>query len=143
MSHYIGQYSFQDSKDEIVKVMKEVTKEYGSAVVTGHSLGGAIAQAITAQGLHTTQNQVKGPRLAHGWRRRYRGDAVAEARAETLARVQAALEESTCRCYGRGFLQSYLRLSGRNAREMTFAMHWHNSIISARKPAGAVLGAGN
>jgi len=88
-----------------------------SEFYTTHHDDQAIAQAITTQGLHTTQNQVKRLRLAHGWRRRHRGDAVAEARAETFARVQAALQEGTCRCYGRGFLQSYLRLSGHIARE--------------------------
>jgi len=33
-----------------------------------------IAQAATAQGLHTTQNQVKRLRLAHGWRWWHRGE---------------------------------------------------------------------
>jgi hypothetical protein len=84
---------------------------------TTHHDDGAIAQAITAQGLHTTERQVKRLRLTHGWRWRHRGDAIAEARAETFARVQAALQERTCRCYGRGFLQSYPRLSGYIARE--------------------------
>jgi len=77
----------------------------------------AIAQAINAQGLHTTERQVKWLRLAHGWRWRRRGDAVAESRAKTFTLVQAALQEGTCRCDGRGLLQSYLRLSGHIARE--------------------------
>ncbi len=84
---------------------------------TTHHDDQAIADAITTQGLPTTRNQVEEVRLAHGWRRRHYGDAVAEARAETFARVQAALQEGTCRCYGRGLLQSYLRLSGYIARE--------------------------
>src|SRR3954470_13676127 len=76
---------------------------------TTHHDDQTFADTITAQGLSTTRNQVEEVRLTQGWRRRHRGDAVAEARAETFARVQTALQEGTCRCYGRGFLQSYLR----------------------------------
>jgi len=84
---------------------------------TTHHDDQTIADAITAQGLSTTRNQVEEIRLSQGWRRRHRGNAVAEARAETFARVQAALQEGACRCYGRRFLQSYLRLNGHIARE--------------------------
>ena len=62
--------------------------------------------------------QVQSLRLAKGWRRRGCDDAeLADQRAETFTRVQAALEEGTCRSYGRGLLQSYLRVQGYIARE--------------------------
>lgn len=50
MNRHIGQYSFQDSKDQITAALKRVTEEGETpAVVTGHSLGGALAQLITAE----------------------------------------------------------------------------------------------
>lgn len=76
-----------------------------------------IALAIISQGLHTTQNQVKKLRLAHNWRRRNDGEEMMKAREETFARVRAALNEGTCRSYGRGLLKTYLRLNGYVARE--------------------------
>lgn len=45
----IGQYSFGPSKDEIKDMLKNLAIKYKSpVVVTGHSLGGAIAQVIAA-----------------------------------------------------------------------------------------------
>ena len=43
---------------------------------TTHHDDRAIAEAITAQGLHTTERQVKRLRLANGWRHRHRGDNI-------------------------------------------------------------------
>lgn len=48
LNSHIGQYSVMDSKKTILETLEEITKEHGSAVITGHSLGGAIAQVITA-----------------------------------------------------------------------------------------------
>jgi hypothetical protein len=78
----------------------------------------AIASALHIQGLHTSARQVREIRMTNGWLHRA-GDAtqLAQQRTETFARVHAALQEGTCRCYGRGFLQSYLRLNGYIARE--------------------------
>ena len=49
MNKHIGQYSFEKSDNQILQTLTEVTKKYGSAVVTGHSLGVAIAQVMTAK----------------------------------------------------------------------------------------------
>ena len=49
MNKHIGQYSFQESKEQIREALNDITKEYGSAVIAGHSLGGAIAQVITGE----------------------------------------------------------------------------------------------
>jgi hypothetical protein len=84
---------------------------------TTHYDGRAIAEAIAAQDLHTTERQVKRLRLANDWRHRHRGDNIAAQRQETFVQVRQALQEGTVRCYGRGLLQTYLRLQGHNARE--------------------------
>lgn len=42
---------------------------------------------------------------------------MAAQRRETFVRVRQALQEDTVRCYGRGLLQTYLRLQGHHARE--------------------------
>lgn len=45
-----------------------------------------ITRDITSQGIHSTSNQVKEIRLAHGWRRRaYDDEQLAKNRAETFA----------------------------------------------------------
>lgn len=49
LNPFIGQHAFRQSQDEIEGILKEITPKYGSAVLTGHSLGGAIAQAITTE----------------------------------------------------------------------------------------------
>jgi hypothetical protein len=77
----------------------------------------AIAEAIVAQGIYTTQRQVKRLRLANNWLYRHNTDSVAANRTETFALTRQALDEGTIRCYGRGLLQSYLRLQGHHARE--------------------------
>lgn len=51
----------------------------------------AIAEAIIAQGIHTTLNQVKKLRIANNWRHRQHGDGVTQKRAETFALVRQAL----------------------------------------------------
>lgn len=84
---------------------------------TTHHDDRAIAEAITAQGLHTTERQVKRLRLANGWRHRHRGDNIVAQRQETFVQVRQALQEGTVRCYGRGLLQTYLRLQDHHARE--------------------------
>jgi len=84
---------------------------------TTHDDDEAIAAAIVSQGIHTTQNQVKRLRLANGWLHRQNAAGVADKRAETFALVRQSLEEGTIRSYGRGLLQSYLRLQGHHARE--------------------------
>lgn len=82
-----------------------------------HNNDTEIATSISSQGLHTTKRQVKRLRLAHDMRFRNRGGNVTEARNQTFAAVDAALEAGTCRSYGRGLLQSHLRLNGHMARE--------------------------
>ena len=47
MNNHIGQYSFEQSEEQIREVLNDVTNEYGPAVISGHSLGGAIAQVMT------------------------------------------------------------------------------------------------
>jgi hypothetical protein len=84
---------------------------------TTHDDDEAIAAAIVSQGIHTTQNQVKRLRLANNWLHRQNAAGVADKRAETFALVRQSLEEGTVRSYGRGLLQSYLRLQGHHARE--------------------------
>ena len=49
MNDHIGQYSLEESKDEIGQKLAEVAEKYGPAVISGHSLGGAIAQNITTE----------------------------------------------------------------------------------------------
>jgi hypothetical protein len=49
LNPFIGQHAFRQSRDEIADILKKMTPKYGSAVITGHSLGGAIAQAITTE----------------------------------------------------------------------------------------------
>ena len=80
---------------------------------------GTIALHITAQGLYTTQAQVKRIRLAHKWRRRaYNDDQLANSREETFKFVAEALQQGVVRCYGRRFLHTYLRVEfHHNARE--------------------------
>jgi hypothetical protein len=61
---------------------------------------------------------VQSLRLAKGWRRRTSDNTeLADQKTETFTRVHAALEEGTCRSYGRGLLQSYLRVQGYITRE--------------------------
>jgi pimeloyl-ACP methyl ester carboxylesterase len=48
LNHHIGDYSFQASREEIGKTLQKLAENYGPAIITGHSLGGAIAQLITA-----------------------------------------------------------------------------------------------
>ncbi|MFI5343375.1 MAG: hypothetical protein ACHQUC_04045, partial [Chlamydiales bacterium] len=44
----IGSYGYDEAAQEAVREeLSQLTEEYGSTVVTGHSLGGAIAQRIT------------------------------------------------------------------------------------------------
>jgi hypothetical protein len=95
-------------------VIAQVEEQYFST----HKDDEAIASALETQGLYISARQVRDIRMTNGWLRRT-ADAtqIAEQRTETFARVQAALEEGTCRSYGRGFLQSYLRLNGYIARE--------------------------
>lgn len=78
-----------------------------------------IARDITSQGIHTTSNQVKEIRLAHGWRRRaYNDEQLAKNRAETFTLVRQALQQGECRYYGRGLLKTYLRVKFlHNARD--------------------------
>ncbi|WP_068470086.1 lipase family protein [Candidatus Protochlamydia phocaeensis] len=42
----IGKYGLKESKEDILSVLQEVSQIHGPVVVTGHSLGGAIAQRI-------------------------------------------------------------------------------------------------
>jgi len=92
----------------------EVEQQYFST----HGSDEAIATTLNAQGLHLSAIQVRSLRLANGWRRRTVDDTeLADQRTETFARVRAALNEGTCRSYGRGLLQSYLRVQGFIARE--------------------------
>jgi len=44
----IGQYGFEISKEEIKRKLASMAQKYGPVVITGHSLGGALAQIITA-----------------------------------------------------------------------------------------------
>ena len=95
-------------------VVAQVEEQYFST----HKDDDAIASALENQGLHISARQVCEIRLANGWLRRTRdATEIAEQRTETFARVEAALQEGTYRAYGRGFLQSYLRLNGYIARE--------------------------
>jgi hypothetical protein len=94
-------------------LLAAIEREYHNT----HHDDSAIAEALITQGIHTTQRQVKRVRLANNWLHREHGDGVAEKRAQTFALVRQALEEGTVRCYGRGLLQSYLRLKGHHARE--------------------------
>lgn len=48
LNRHIGDYSLHDAEPKIEELLKTVSEEYGPAVIAGHSLGGAIAQAITA-----------------------------------------------------------------------------------------------
>ncbi len=45
----IGQYSLEDSKEHILTTLQQVAQKYGPVVIAGHSLGGAIAQHLTAE----------------------------------------------------------------------------------------------
>ena len=78
----------------------------------------AISSALRIQSLHTSVTQVRKIQMTNVWLRRA-GDAtkLAQQRTETFARVYTALQEGTCRYYGRGFLQPYLRLDDYIARE--------------------------
>ncbi|WP_068470090.1 lipase family protein [Candidatus Protochlamydia phocaeensis] len=42
----IGKYGLKESKEDILSTLQEVSQIHGPVVVTGHSLGGAIAQRI-------------------------------------------------------------------------------------------------
>jgi|SRR6266516_4645582 len=90
-----------------------------TAFHTTHHNDETIARNITAQGVSTTQSQVKKVRLAHGWRRRANNDdQLATARAETFALVEQALQQGEARCYGRGLFRTYLQVKyHHNARD--------------------------
>lgn len=47
----IGQYSYEISEEEIKDTIAHLSSEHGKVVVSGHSLGGAIAQIITTHSL--------------------------------------------------------------------------------------------
>lgn len=49
LNRHIGQYSFPKSRRRILRNLRKVTAQHGPAVITGHSLGGALAQLITAE----------------------------------------------------------------------------------------------
>ena len=84
-----------------------VTAQVKELYLSTHKDDEAIASALHTQGLRISARQVRDIRTTNGWLRRA-GDAtqLAEQRTETFARVHAALQEGTCRCYGRGFLQT-------------------------------------
>jgi hypothetical protein len=63
MNQHIGQYSFQASSKTVLKTLNEVTKDYGPAVITGHSLGGAIAQIITEEYCDIVNSDSKKPMI--------------------------------------------------------------------------------
>lgn len=84
---------------------------------TSHHNDQEIATALISRGFHTSQHQVQKLRLENNWRHRYRKDDTIRARNETFSCVRTALDEGTCRSYGRGLLQTYLRLNGHVARE--------------------------
>ena len=44
----IGEYGFEPSRDQIEDTLIRLLKDHGPAVITGHSLGGALAQIIAA-----------------------------------------------------------------------------------------------
>lgn len=48
MTNSIGEWSYESSRGEVRSAFQKVAEEFGPAVITGHSLGGAIAQLITA-----------------------------------------------------------------------------------------------
>jgi hypothetical protein len=92
----------------------QVEQQYFST----HNNDEAIADALNNQGLHISARQVHEIRMANGWRHRAADDThLIQQRAETFTRVRDALQEGTCRSYGRGLLQSYIRLKGYIARE--------------------------
>lgn len=84
---------------------------------TTHHNDKKIAISISNQGLHTTERQVKRLRLAYNLQFKHRGNNITKARNETFSHVEVALNEGTCRRYGRELLQSHLRLTGHVARE--------------------------
>lgn len=47
MTASIGEWSYESSRGEVRAAFQKVAGEYGPAVITGHSLGGALAQMIT------------------------------------------------------------------------------------------------
>lgn len=52
----IGYRSIKHSREEIDEALDEVVKEYGPVRIGGHSLGGAIAQTLTAIYCNSTRN---------------------------------------------------------------------------------------
>lgn len=57
MKKNIGQYGLKNSKGQIGTALKELSTLYGPAVLTGHSLGGAVAQGIAAEFCDHTNEQ--------------------------------------------------------------------------------------
>jgi len=49
LGKHIGQRGFKQSEYELEEKLSDTVETYGSAVICGHSLGGALAQAITAR----------------------------------------------------------------------------------------------
>lgn len=49
MNAHIGQYSLQESLQEIGSTLHDVSKRFGPVIISGHSLGGAIAQGLAAE----------------------------------------------------------------------------------------------
>lgn len=49
VSKHIGKLSLSGSEKEVLDSLNAVTKEHGPAVITGHSLGGAISGQITVE----------------------------------------------------------------------------------------------
>lgn len=59
LQEQIGSYGYDEAAREAVgNELHDLAGEYGSAVVTGHSLGGAIAQRITVDNCNQTNNDV-------------------------------------------------------------------------------------
>jgi hypothetical protein len=49
MGKVIGLYGFEPSEEEILETLRKLAIDHGPAVITGHSLGGALAQVIAAK----------------------------------------------------------------------------------------------
>lgn len=78
-----------------------------------------IATTLSAEGSYVSARQVKRLRLANGWRRRAaNSEQMAGQLTETFETVQQELDEGTIRAYGRGLVQTHLRVhQGHRARE--------------------------
>ncbi len=61
MKKNIGLYSVGDSLEEVSETLKEMTNEYGPSVITGHSLGGAVAQIVTTKCFDACLDQSEQP----------------------------------------------------------------------------------